>query len=160
MGMFDSYENLGNNYIPNNTTSRAPQCTPDEQKIAPCKIIKPYEEYNAKGELVGYYWYYGDTVNLEFTIEGEVVVTDSEISISAESFMKDKIVRVELFDFRHESIAVKTFEGSTIITFEIDEKLSKQMAKGTYYCSLTVLNKASSIVKVLYDSSDCVLLVK
>ena len=73
MGMFDSYETLNNNYVPQNKKP-IPPCSPQNSVLEPLRPRKPYEEINAKGELVGYYWYYGDTVNLDFTIEGEVTV--------------------------------------------------------------------------------------
>lgn len=53
MGMFSSYENINPNYQPNNFKP-APQCRP-EDKLKPCRPDRPYEEYNAKGELIGYY---------------------------------------------------------------------------------------------------------
>lgn len=42
-----------------------------------CK--KPYEEYNAEGELVGYFWYYGEAINLQFEITGEVTIENDAI---------------------------------------------------------------------------------
>lgn len=44
---------------------------------------KPYEEYNAEGKLVGYYWYYGDAINLQFEITGEVSVDNDAIVYTA-----------------------------------------------------------------------------
>jgi hypothetical protein len=41
-----------------------------------------------------------------------------------------------LFNFRREEIAVAHYDASTTISFMIDETLSKQLKKGTYYCSL------------------------
>lgn len=97
---------------------------------------------------------------MEFTIEGEVSITDSEQYITAEDFMQDKIVKVELFNFRRELIETKTFAGSTTIVFPIDEELSKRLVKGTYYCSLTVLGNLTPVNKTLYYQDDCTLLVK
>jgi hypothetical protein len=56
MGMFDGYQNLNNQYTPNNLCSNTPQppCPNKYDCLEPCKPNKPYEEYNAKGELVGY----------------------------------------------------------------------------------------------------------
>lgn len=39
----------------------------------------PYAEYNAEGEIVGYYWYYGDTVDIQFDITGELTVEQDAI---------------------------------------------------------------------------------
>lgn len=66
MGMFTNYDM-------NSTT-----CPLKEPKEQYCNNV-PYAEYNAEGELVGYYWYYGDTVNLQFNVSGEVTVDKSSI---------------------------------------------------------------------------------
>ena len=38
----------------------------------------PYEDYDSDGNLVGYYWHYGDTVELDIEITGEVVAENEE----------------------------------------------------------------------------------
>ena len=70
MGMFDNYNNQNTNYIPNNLTydGKSPQSYPI-----------PYTDYNAEEEKIGYYWYYGDTVNLSFDITGEMTVESNSI---------------------------------------------------------------------------------
>ena len=72
MGMFTKYQDIAN-YIPNNLVCSFP-INKSYSKLEPTKAGKPYEEYNAKGELIGYSWYHGETVNLEFNIDGEIVV--------------------------------------------------------------------------------------
>lgn len=69
MALFDNYENLGN-AIPNNLYARYP-----------VKEIykRPYEQYNAQGEFVGYFWNYGTTVNLQFDLSGEITVEGNAI---------------------------------------------------------------------------------
>lgn len=71
--MFLNYHNIADNYVPNNLINAFPT------KIAPSKLnpieaSKPYEEYNTKGELTGYFWRYGETLNLEFNIDGEITI--------------------------------------------------------------------------------------
>jgi hypothetical protein len=44
---------------------------------------KPYEEYDAEGKLVGYYWYYGEAINLQFEVTGEVSVDNDAIIYTA-----------------------------------------------------------------------------
>lgn len=46
-------------------------------------IPKPFEVYDAKGNLIGYSWHYGDTVNLQFSIMGEVTVDSNAIIYKA-----------------------------------------------------------------------------
>lgn len=79
MGMFLNYQSIADNYKPNNLISAFPvgkSCT----KLDPVDGSKPYEEFNAKGELIGYSWLYGSTVNLEFNIDGRITV-DSDALI-------------------------------------------------------------------------------
>lgn len=82
MGMFLNYHNIADNYTPNNLISAFP-VGKSYTKLDPVKESKPYEEYNAKGELIGYSWYYGETLNLEFNINGEIVVESDAIIYSA-----------------------------------------------------------------------------
>ena len=73
MGMFLNYQDIANNYTPNNLIKEfnKPQ---SYTKLDPIDASKPYEEYNVKGELEGYYWNYKDTINLEFNIDGEITI--------------------------------------------------------------------------------------
>ena len=40
---------------------------------------QPYGDYNALGELQGYFWYYGDTVNLTIDLFGDATVEKNSI---------------------------------------------------------------------------------
>ena len=77
MGMFLNYQNIENSY-PNNLRKSFPVATADS-KLCPVEASKPYEEYNKKGELVGYFWRYGETLNLEFNIDGEITIESDAI---------------------------------------------------------------------------------
>ena len=100
--MFLNYENLSDSYIPNNLSSH--KCRPESYtKLSPVDASKPYELYNAKGELEGYFWYYGDTINLDFTIDGEVTLEDGTPTgqyIDASDFLKDKSYTIKVYNFR------------------------------------------------------------
>jgi hypothetical protein len=78
MGMFLNYHNIADNYTPNNLIKAFP-FEPNSSKLLPTEMSKPYEEYDARGELEGYFWRYGDTLNLEFSIDGEITVEDDSI---------------------------------------------------------------------------------
>lgn len=161
MGMFDGYQNLNNQYTPNNLCSNIPQppCPNKCDCLEPCKPNKPYEEYDAKGELVGYWWYQGDTINLEYNIEGEVTVEGSSNYITAEDFLADKQVTIKLYNFRREVIAEKTFEGSTTIIFPIDKELAKILVQGVYYSSLEIW-MGEDFNKTLLKQDECTLTIK
>ena len=69
MNILENYNNQNLQYTPNNMYQPLPYG----------KYKKPYEEYNEKNELVGYYWYYGDIINLQFNITGEITVDNDDI---------------------------------------------------------------------------------
>lgn len=214
MGMFVNYQTL-DNYTPNNLVCSFP-VGKSYTKLAPVQASKPYEEYNAKGELIGYFWRYGDTLNLEFNIDGEITLEsdaivyvdcndgptittegflcqraynltdfrswtctkiiegnyiweeDSEfiydenagekVYVSAEDFLSDKQIEIQLYNFRLEPIFRKVFEGSTKVIFPITTEISEIMKRGIYYCSLTVFN--SEMKQSIFDNRDCTLVVK
>ncbi len=82
MGMFLNYQNIADNYIPNNLINAFPLKVRDS-KLSPTDASKPYEEYNTKGELDGYFWRYGDTLNLEFDLDGEITLEGDAIVVSS-----------------------------------------------------------------------------
>lgn len=81
MGMFLNYQSIANNYQPNNLIKAFPTKFKDS-KLDPVNESRPFELYNAKGELEGYYWRYGETLNLEFNIDGEITIEGNAIIMS------------------------------------------------------------------------------
>lgn len=73
MGMFLNYQDIDKNYRPNNLINAFPQLMKNN-KLNPLDESKPFEEYNTKGELTGYFWRQGETLNLEFNIDGEITL--------------------------------------------------------------------------------------
>ena len=67
--------------MPNNLINAFPLRIKDS-KLNPIDASKPYEEYNVKGELEGYFWRYGDTLNLEFNLDGEITLEGDAIIVS------------------------------------------------------------------------------
>lgn len=217
MGLFDTYDTLPDNYIPNNRPVK--KCC--NSKFDSCFLTKPYEQYNAEGELIGYWWNYKDVLNLEFNITGNITVesnaiiytvteeapledTEGEIDqkayniidlrswtctdiiqeeetisyiwtedeeftypedgetniyMSAADFLVDKQITVQLYNFRMEQIAIKTFAGNSRIIFPIDKELSEKMVRSNYYCTLTVWS-GQDLNKTILSQEDCILTVK
>lgn len=86
--MFYNYQNIADNYMPNNLMNAFPTKHKDS-KLNPLEASKPYEEYNAKGELEGYYWRYGETLNLEFNIDGEITIESDALVVSGKGQAPD-----------------------------------------------------------------------
>ena len=158
--MFTNYQNLSEYYTPNNLAQH--QTRPcSYTKLDPCEITKPYELYNAKNELEGYYWYYGNTINLDFSIDGEVLDIDGNGTgeyVSAKDYLADKVATINIYDFRMNVIYSKSIPAAENIIITIDPELSMRMVRGIYYCSLEVSNNKSH--ETIFDSTDCKFLVK
>lgn len=152
--MFSKYDNLSAQYKPSNLNPPFEQPKPLVSNV----IYKPFEEYDAFGNLIGYWWYYGDTKNLEFNISGEIVVENESTYVDVEDFLSDKEIVVTIMNFRREPIKTQLFEGATTIVFPIDQTLSLEMRPGVYYCSLTIKNKNYS--QSFMFNNDFVLTVK
>lgn len=169
-GMFDSFKKPTND-IPSNINCFPPKTDGEHEELCPSfkppinPNLKPYkpeipfEDYNAHGELVGYWWYEGDQIQLEFNIEGEVVIGDSENYITAEEFLQNKKITFKLFNFRREEIISTDYDASTTITFTIDEVLAKKLKKGVYYCSLDIWD-GIAFNRTIYTQESCSLTIK
>lgn len=82
MSMFLNYHNISDNYKPNNLICTFP-VGKSYTKLDPVQASKPYEEYDLKGNLIGYFWHYGETLNLEFNIDGEITVEDGALILTS-----------------------------------------------------------------------------
>ena len=92
MGMFLNYQDIAGNYQPPNNLIRSFPVGKSYTKLDPIQASKPYEEYNAKGELIGYFWHYGESLNLEFNIDGEITIEGDAIVLSVKGQTPPQIV--------------------------------------------------------------------
>lgn len=129
--MFEQYDNLSSQYIPSNMNKK-PCITPQNPCLDPLVPKKPYENYNAEGELIGYWWSYGDTINLEFDLSGEVTTDDNYITVR--DFIDNKQIQVSIYNFRHEQIYTQIFNGSDYqqFTYRYTPAVNKY-TQGVYY---------------------------
>lgn len=164
MGMFDAWETQQPVTPP--PITETPKDIPTyynakepNPKLAPLAPRKPYEDINAKGELTGYWWYQGETIDLEFNIEGEVFIENENVYIPAEDFVKGKSIIFKLYNFRRELILDRKYNGDTTIVYTIDSELSKSLAKGVYYCTLDLFD-GDLLCERLYLQDDVTLTVR
>ena len=187
MGMFDQYDSLADNYIPNNIRPTTPPC---DKPLQPCFPNRPYVDYNKEGIQEGYWWYYGDTVNLEFNIDGQATFedgggndepeVDNKITakqqgsyILPKDFFKDKIIVIQVYNIRQEEMTIdkqllmKTYgynditineDNSATVNFIIDQTISSKLIRGVYYISLKVLS--DTLQDTLFSTSDAVFTVR
>lgn len=72
MGMFDTYDKLNPNYIPDNSTD----------KVEQYKCIKnelPYKVYDIKGRFVGYKWNYNDRFVFPISVNNTICVDEDAL---------------------------------------------------------------------------------
>lgn len=157
MGMFDSFNNIKTTYQVN---PYAPQYPP--QKI-PTQIIqnnpnKPYEVVDARGVLTGYFWYYGNSVDLTWDIVGEVTTTQDNY-VDVVDMVKYLIITATIYDWKmckvEEVKLIPNIEDNKAsVTLSINGELSQKLVKGVYEISLTASN-AQGYNETLFDTGVC-----
>ena len=128
--MFENYENLNSQYIPSNITKAPIKCQ-DNCACSPLIPNKPYEDYNARGQLVGYWWNYGDTINLDFNLSGYVTTDNAYITV--QDFIRDKQINIQLYNFRHEEIVNELFDGNDFTNLVYNKVSVNPLTQGIYY---------------------------
>lgn len=159
--MFDNYNNLNTTFTPN---PYAPQYPPQKplhnNQIIQNNPNKPYEVVDARGNLTGYFWYYGNSVDLIWDIVGEATseVTSSYIDIA--NTIKYQIITATIYDWRYQKIEeiklVPQIDGNNNVTvmLPINGQLSQKLVKGTYYISLVASN-SQGYNETLFDTGVC-----
>lgn len=137
MGMFLNYNNIDENYKPNNLTCSFP-VGKSYTKLDPLEVSKPYEEYNTQGELIGYFWRYGETLNLEFNIDGEITVESDAIIFTNAGVFPDETTIGKVNQRAYNIIDLRSWTCTSVINdttyiweedleFEYDETSSKSI---------------------------------
>lgn len=157
MGMFDNFNNVKTTYQVN---PYAPQYPP--QKM-PTQIVqnnpnKPYEVVDARGVLTGYFWYYGNSVDLTWDIVGEVTTTQDNY-VDVVDMVKYLIITATIYDWKmckvEEVKLIPTIEDNKAsVTLSINGELSQKLVKGVYEISLTASN-AQGYNETLFDTGVC-----
>ena len=148
--MFENYYNISTSYTPCNINM-----TNSSSELA----TRPLEQYDARGRLVGYSWRYGDAVILEFLTEGDVTMDDEGVYEDAETYLDGKKLVLTLYDFRYQSVYNCTMPAEVSTKFTIDKNSSSKLVKGTYRCSL-VLVDADGSDTTLVRPEDYILTIK
>lgn len=152
------YNNCGNIYDTDLTRD-------DICNVPHYKGMEPYGDYNALGELTGYFWYYGETINLNFSIEGEITTDEVDgegnpIYVPIPEYLEGKQAQIKIYNFRYEEIFTKTLPAKENVVLNIDEETSKKFIKGTYYLTLYINSDESLVYIPLIKDKDCVITVR
>lgn len=150
--MFNNFTNFSTTYSPNPFQPSYP--TSCNTQATPVNPNKPYEILSRDRSTVeGYFWYYGNSVNLIFNLEGEVTLYDTDNYISVSDLINSLTLVATIYDFRSEPILtfsndplisrneLKINNSSNnieeiIISMDITNELSAKLVKGTYNIEL------------------------
>lgn len=154
MGILKNYE-----YVP--------EYSPDnrKEKLNNNTIpLRPYEEYDANGYLSGYYWFYGDSIILQFLITGVVVDEKNEVYENAGDYLFDKLLNFQIYDNMGNVVYEREVNGKADVSFKIEKEDSLKMIRGVYTCALRIITKDVNgnieVQTTLYSPEDLALQVK
>ena len=101
--MFDNYNNINTTFTPN---PFAPQYPPQkqQQQIVQNNPNKPYEIIDARGNLTGYFWYYGNSIDLVWDIIGETTMASTNNYVNVADIIKYQIITATIYDWRNKKI--------------------------------------------------------
>ena len=138
--MFDSFKDL-ENYIPDNRPKPAP-LPPEVNRTV--SLSQSWPIFNAKDEILGAEWNYGDAFDIPVEVKGNVIDDDGNL-LDVEEYLTGRTLKVEILDHFYQLF--KTFEmncefettsEAAIILLEFSEDVSRGIPRGTYHLRLSV----------------------
>ena len=139
--MFKSFDELSDDYIPNNRPKKRPK---RPVVNATYSLSAAWPLVNAKGEIIGAEWNHGDAFDLPFEVKGNVVDDEGNL-LDLEEFFTGKSLTVDILNhFYHDyksftlNCAVERTSESLILLLEFDKDVSNQIPRGTYHVRLTL----------------------
>ena len=151
MNMFTNYDLVPDSYVP---------CNIQKDTLSYQPIHKPFEQYNINGDFIGYGWSFGDSIVLEFYTCGDVYYEDQDVTENAETYLKDKTFRLELYDFRYEVVFSYDISAATVVKILIDAESSERLVKGVYHLKFTLIDEVENVLTTLIDGNDCAIYIK
>ena len=173
--MFSSFTTPSTQYTPNNFQQCFPMVPPNNS-IQEVSVNKPYELKNPDGSLKGYFWYYGNSVELVFNLSGQITSVAGDNYVTINQVLKSLTLIGSIYDFRHNKILSFSNEigaeypliletGNTeevegaIVSMNITREISLKLIKGNYYIDL-IATHPSGYCETLFDADSCVFEVK
>ena len=158
--MFDGFQNIPAEYTPNNFQTWPNKCS----AIEPKNPNKPYEIKNINNEVKGYFWYYGNSIDLTFDIYDsteDAAFTAESTYVDVADYLQFCDLTVTLFDEYNWRIVhqEKIKPIGNLVTLKIDAELSSKIVKGKYRIQL-VASHPSGYNETIFSTDDCILEVR
>ena len=168
--MFSNFTNFETTHHQNPFEPKYPQskilCN-----VEPVSVNKPFEILNYDGSIKGYYWYFGNSVDLEFEIDGEVLLLDQDEYIALEDILATLELNMYIYDFRMEPVLhfsnnlgsenflVIDASKKTVVA-ELTNELSKKLKKGKYYIELVANHRVGYNETLFSANNNCIFEVR
>lgn len=169
--LFNNFTHVDTTMMPTGGPPKYPNMCKPAPNYEVSRPNKPYESYNPQGELKGYFWYYGNSVDLVFDITGTLTLTQG-LYMEAAEVLPHLLSIFTIYDHRH--TCVLQYSNSNIgepleykleydevgnavkgiIAINISHEQSMKLPKGTYTCSLTV-SHPSGYHETLFNTGTC-----
>lgn len=117
MSIFDNYDNLSGDYIPNNMCSNI--TTPSIEDTLP-RVVN-----NIKGNFIGYSWY-----NTE----------EFEWELSTNENIENKSLILEIYSYDWDLIKSFSNLNSKTLLIKVDKELNELLKQGIYYGIVKISN--------------------
>lgn len=169
--MFSNFMNLDTTYSPN-PFQRSYPATPENNSIVKNNPNKPYEILNPDKSLKGYFWYYGNSVDLNFDIEGEITFENTESYITVDQIISSLTLEATIFNFRFEPIlkfsnnplvaqnpliisnASENSANICNVNLSLTDELSSKLTKGVYHIELVAYG-LNGYNETLFEANSC-----
>ena len=172
-GMFGNFTNVKTTFTPSQFSAKYPPMNQNE-KIQTANPNKPYEILGPDGNLKGYFWYKGNSIDLVFNLKGGITLEAYEQYVSIEDVLSYLDLTATFYNFRHEKIVqFDTFMDAdyplvcnlvydengcingTTVTVSIDKELSNtKFVKGIYYLDL-IASHPNGYCETLFGQDTC-----
>lgn len=149
MNLFSDFKNVSTSFTPNNFQQRYPSMNLQNS----CDSTAPNRPYEIikNGQLVGYFWYQGNSIDLVFDISGTITLLNEASYLTVSDIINTLSFEANLYDFRgmkvleytnsilsDKQLVVDTSCGldNATVTMQIDSETSAKLVKGVYKLEL------------------------
>ena len=157
--MFESYDATNPNDMPNNMYPPLPPPPP----IPVYYVKQPYILYNQFGDFIGFSWYYGDAVTLEFSYDPDMIfITPDGSQTTFGEYLVDKTIQVRILNWRLQEVLTNVIAAeseSKAMKIDITPSDSAKIVRGLYYLEIKVqseddtTNDADSLIVLSPDDA-------
>ena len=111
-----------------------------EIKKCPFYYPDPINIFNIKGDLVGYSWNYGDSVELSIYLNNTVLHSDKNHLDLFEKYLDGKEVEVNFTDMRGNVVYTFYTPAKLHTTLKLNYSEETMIERNEYKCSLVLIN--------------------